>query len=104
MPEHDHFEALLRRRLSELEARLHEVEAELDEPPDPDFEDRATEREGDEVLESLGAAGLSEIAMINAALERIARGEYGVCVECGERVSDERLEAVPHTPRCRNCA
>jgi RNA polymerase-binding transcription factor DksA len=97
-------EARLRARLSELEERLNEVEQELDQPANADFEERASEREGDEVLESLGNAGLLEIRMIQAALKRLAEGEYGVCVNCGDDIPDERLDAVPHAPRCANCA
>ena len=99
-----HYESLLRSRLSELNARLSGVEAELDQPSDADVEERATEREGDEVLESLGNAGLSEIRMIQAALERVADGTYGECVACGEPISEARLNAVPHAARCKNCA
>ncbi len=98
------YEKRLRARLRELDKRLTRVEDQLDEPVDPDSEERATEREGDEVLESLGSAGLAEIRMIQAALDRIADGTYGVCVACGENISEERLDAVPHAPRCRNCA
>jgi len=94
----------LTRRLAELEGRLHEIEDELDEPMPADFEERATEREGDEVLESLGNAGLIEIRQINAALARIEAGTYGECEVCGKEISDERLEAVPHTNVCRKCA
>jgi RNA polymerase-binding transcription factor DksA len=98
------FEARLRNRLGELTARLSEVEAELDQPADADVEERATEREGDEVLEGLGNAGLLEIRMIQAALGRIADGTFGECVACGEPISEERLNAVPHAARCKRCA
>lgn len=99
-----HYKKRLIARMAELGGRLDEIEEHLDEPVDKDFEERATEREGDEVLESLGQAGLQEIAMIKAALDRIKAGEYGICVNCGEEISEERLDAVPHAPRCRNCA
>ena len=98
------FEKRLNDRLNELNARLSEIEADLDQPQSPDAEERATEREGDEVLENLGITGLDEIRMIQAALSRIKDGTFGVCVACGEPVSNERLEVLPHTPRCRNCA
>jgi RNA polymerase-binding transcription factor DksA len=96
--------ARLEKRLRELESRLDTIEHDLDEPVAKDFEERATEREGDEVLEGLGASGLAEIRMIRAALGRIEDGVYGDCVACGEPISDERLDAVPHAARCRNCA
>jgi RNA polymerase-binding transcription factor DksA len=97
-------ETRLRRRLRELEARLNEVEEELEKPANADFEERASEREGDEVLEGLGNAGMLEIRMIQAALARLEEGEYGVCVNCGEDIPIERLNAVPHAPRCTTCA
>lgn len=99
-----HFESRLRNRLDELNARLSGVETELDQPAAADSGERATEREGDEVLESLGAVGLSEIRMIQAALGRIADGSFGDCVACGEEISEARLDAVPHAARCKNCA
>ena len=40
---------------------------------------------------------------IEAALERIDRGEYGLCVECGDAISEKRLEAVPAVELCINC-
>ena len=98
------FEDRLNSRLRDLNARLSGVEAELDQPVDADSEERATEREGDEVLESLGNAGLLEIKMIQAALGRIADGTFGKCVACGEPISEERLNAVPHAARCKRCA
>jgi hypothetical protein len=58
------YEKQLTDRLAELQARLNEVEAELDQPADPDSAESAIEREDDEVLEGLGAAGLSEIRQI----------------------------------------
>lgn len=99
-----HYEQRLRDRMRELDKRLSEVETELDQPAPADSEDRASEREGDEVLEGLGNAGLAEIRMIEAALDRIRDGTFGECVTCGEPISEERLEAVPHAARCRKCA
>lgn len=40
---------------------------------------------------------------IEAALERIEHGEYGQCMECGELISEKRLEAVPAAELCINC-
>ena len=96
--------ARLERRLHELEHRLDDIEHDLDAPAPADFEERATEREGDEVLEELGSTGLSEIRMIKAALDRIEEGTYGECAACGEWIAAERLDAVPHASRCRGCA
>lgn len=96
-------EQLLARR-DELRARLVKIDAELDQPHSPMFAEAALEREGDEALEDLGVAGQQELRMIDAALDRMDKGEYGFCVECGERISEERLDVLPATPKCRTCA
>ena len=98
------YEKQLADRLRELNERLGEIEEDLDQPADPDVEERATEREGDEVLEKLGNTGLAEIRMIQSALARIKDGTFGLCVACGEPISKERLELLPHAPRCKHCA
>lgn len=99
-----HRRQVLEDRLKELNWKLVEIEDALDDTPNPDAEERAVEREGDEVLEGIGAAGQVEIRMINAALLRMEAGEYGICTTCGEPISDERLDLLPETPFCRNCA
>lgn len=96
--------ARLRRRLAELERRVDDIEHELDEPMPQDWGDRASERDGDEVLESLGAAGVVEIRQIKAALTRAQEGEYGYCVKCGARINENRLKIVPHAALCQSCA
>lgn len=97
-------ETSLRERLAELDARLHGIDAELDSHQSSDWEELAVEREEDEVLEGMGQSGLAEIEGIRAALERIKDGSYGFCVKCGAEISDERLDVLPATPFCRNCA
>ena len=37
-----------------------------------------------------------KMAEINAALDRIELGTYGVCAETGQKIQKERLEAIPH--------
>jgi DnaK suppressor protein len=40
---------------------------------------------------------------IDEALRRIYKNEYGVCQSCGDAISKERLEAVPHARLCIKC-
>jgi DnaK suppressor protein len=40
---------------------------------------------------------------LRAALNRVAEGAYGVCVDCEEPIAPKRLAAVPWTPRCLSC-
>lgn len=91
-------------RLKELDSRLHSIETALEQTPSKDWDEAAIEREGDEVLEHLGQAGQDEIRRIQAALQRMRLGEYGDCVRCGEPISEERLDILPATPLCRDCA
>ena len=95
---------VLLRRLRDLGVRLEGIEAELVSHADPDWEEMAQERETDEVLEGLGAAGAREAAQIRAALDRIEAGTWGVCTRCGEPIAPERLKALPAAPLCRDCA
>ena len=94
----------LEQRLQDLNSRLQRIGDELEQPVSDDFSEQATEREDEEVLEELGTAGEEEIRMIDAALERIEDGTYGVCANCGEPISEARLDILPQTPFCRNCA
>lgn len=94
----------LLKRLGELDSRLHGIEEELDAHQSKDWGELAVEREEDEVLEGIGSSGLAEVRQIRAALARIDEGSYGFCVRCGEEISEDRLNVVPATPFCRNCA
>src|SRR5580658_5604391 len=40
---------------------------------------------------------------LRAALNRVAEGTYGVCIDCEEPIAPKRLGAVPWTPRCLSC-
>jgi DnaK suppressor protein len=40
---------------------------------------------------------------IEAALAKIEKGTYGICERCGEPISPERLEAIPHARLCVRC-
>src|SRR6266481_2235049 len=41
---------------------------------------------------------------IEAALERIASGLYGLCEECGVKIPKARLNAIPYAALCVKCA
>jgi RNA polymerase-binding transcription factor DksA len=41
---------------------------------------------------------------VGAALDHIRQGTYGKCQECGQQISRSRLEALPYTPYCIECA
>lgn len=96
--------AQLEARKAELADRMANVDRELDSHTEKDWEEAATQNEDDEVLETLGLSAQAEIVRIDAALGRIASGDYGICAKCGADIAPERLDVVPYTPFCRNCA
>ncbi len=98
------YRSILEARLAELKERLQEIDETLDSHQSRDWEELATEREGDEGLEGMGVSGKAEIAKIKAALVRMDENEFGFCVSCGDEISEERLDVVPYTPFCRSCA
>lgn len=44
------------------------------------------------------------LAAVEQALERMDTGAYGVCMICGKKIPEARLEARPLAVRCVNCA
>jgi RNA polymerase-binding transcription factor DksA len=46
----------------------------------------------------------NELQAVEAALARIEDGTYGICANCGNEISAERLEVVPEAVVCAKCA
>jgi len=44
------------------------------------------------------------LEQVEAALERIEAGTYGACQQCGRTIGAQRLQAVPYTTDCIDCA
>jgi len=45
-----------------------------------------------------------ELAKTEHALEKIKKGTYGLCDNCGKSIPPERLEALPQANLCMECA
>lgn len=45
----------------------------------------------------------SVLREVHAALDRIAEGTYGACLQCEEEISQKRLKAVPWATLCIAC-
>ncbi|WP_291933646.1 TraR/DksA C4-type zinc finger protein [Limnohabitans sp.] len=45
----------------------------------------------------------AELGDIDAALERIRAGTYGICTDCGVNIAPSRLNAYPTAKRCIDC-
>ncbi len=69
-----------------------------------DLIDFAAETTQDEIQTSLILNHLKpQVNQIQAALERLARQEYGFCRDCGDFIGLPRLRALPFAQRCTPC-
>lgn len=104
MKKYDAIRRKLEKKLDQLVNRAHEIDADLSETPNEDWEERAVQAEGDEVMLSMGSVTLKEIDEIKHALHQIEQGTYGTCVRCGVQIPHERLELLPYATTCTKCA
>ncbi len=56
------------------------------------------------MAEAAERARKRDLARIDMAERRLAEGEYGYCLDCGEPIPDRRLEIDPMAERCVACA
>ncbi len=92
---------------SEIVERLRRVENHLrhsDKPLDDDFAEQAIERANDQVLEVLDENMRNEVIQIDHAIDLMEQGKYGICEFCQNTINEKRLEALPYTTVCINCA
>ena len=102
--------SLIDRRRDALLAELREDAARAREQPYAEHAGQAPDT-GDESVATLIAdleqadvtRDLGEFRGLESARERIARGEYGTCIECGGDIGFERLKATPSALRCIDC-
>lgn len=52
---------------------------------------------------SIQRTEIDELHLIENALTRIDKSEYGVCIDCGEPIAEKRLENFPYAARCIVC-
>ncbi len=76
----------------------------LRENDDVDLEDHAQTAQASEVIARLDSKDSRELAEIDAAMGRLAEGQYGICAECDEPIPHGRLEALPEARTCASCA
>jgi DnaK suppressor protein len=99
------FEKVLRSRLAELKNHVDQWRRELVIKDDVDDElTQASRSSNREFVIATIEREVRNISEIEQALQRIAKKEYGVCVTCEKTIPDNRLEAMPWTRRCVDCA
>jgi DnaK suppressor protein len=87
------------RKLSELTNESKEMETNVAQ----DVVDKAETSYTKEFLLSLSHADREQLLLIDEALKRLRREEFGVCQLCHQEIGRKRLEAVPWTPYCIDC-
>ena len=68
-----------------------------------DVVDVATDDVDRKMLEALGAKDVNKLKLIDSALSRIEQNKYGLCIKCGKKIPQERLEAIPSALLCVEC-
>jgi DnaK suppressor protein len=91
--------AALRRDFGGIVAASRDSNA--DDEHDPEGHTIAFERSQ---VDALIRQAERRLAEVDAALERLAEGRYGVCERCGRPVAAGRLEARPTARTCVACA
>jgi RNA polymerase-binding transcription factor DksA len=108
MPEHDRqrVESRLDERMREIEQRREELrrngEGLTEELADYDQHpaDQGTETFEQELDETTLMILDEEERRVTEARQALAKGRYGICVDCGKEIPAARLEAIPETVRC----
>ena len=102
---HSAFERYLRSKREELTAQQADLRQEMvaDRVPDDSY-GLASQT----LLEDITVDTLERehelLGEIEAALERLEEGEFGICQGCGEHIPQRRLEALPWARYCVSCA
>jgi DnaK suppressor protein len=84
-------------------ARTEEEGRAADEDPTVDLADKAANSYTKEFLFGMTNADRSMLALIDEALKRIQKNEFGQCANCQEEMLPKRLEAVPWAKHCIAC-
>lgn len=69
----------------------------------PDPNDRATVESGRSFELRIRDRERKLLSKIEAALNRVDEGEFGICEDCGEEIGIKRLQARPVTTLCIDC-
>lgn len=111
---HPQLEQLTRKLKTDYQVRLREVRDELENSGNQHRIDLLNREPGDAGDESMANAladfnltildrHIDGMRDIEAALQRIRSGEYGVCIDCGNDIGFTRLQAYPTAKRCIVC-
>ncbi len=87
------FESYRGRLLAEIASKLRETRDETRDENTGDMLDRGERFHEEDLQYTLLGMKTETIQRIDEALERLAEGEYGLCADCGDEISEPRLAA-----------
>lgn len=96
--------ARLTQHKAELQKRVTTIHEHARDPLEQDSAEQAAQLGNVAVVAALESEAVQQIAEIDAALQRLEAGTYGVCVSCGEPIGDGRLNVRPAATQCLDCA
>lgn len=68
-----------------------------------DSSDLASDEGAYRKMEALNAMDAQKLKAIENALKRINEGKYGYCLQCGKKIPEGRLRAIPSAVLCVEC-
>ncbi|MGI6432973.1 MAG: TraR/DksA family transcriptional regulator [Sphaerochaetaceae bacterium] len=68
-----------------------------------DIGDIAADDIASKKMEALNQHAANRLKSVEAALTRLKNGRYGVCLQCGALIPEERLRAIPSAVLCVKC-
>lgn len=107
----DKLKAEMRQKLEDLKAEVltsliaenNDFKAAVEDIAVKDLADVASNDIDAWTLEAVGAKDKLRLQRIEAAFVRIENGRFGVCANCGTKIGNERLSAIPYVVMCIDC-
>ena len=56
-----------------------------------------------QLMMGLGEKEFEKLRLVEEAIEKLDEGQYGICLECEELISEERLTVIPFASHCVDC-
>lgn len=94
----------LEERRRELEEKL-SMQAEKKNAPDQslDMGDQVQSLSMEVLANALQGTEIDEYNQVLLALQKIQEGAYGICIDCGQQISEKRLKSYINASRCLVC-
>ena len=68
-----------------------------------DIADDAVQSYDRQLIMGLGEKESRKLQLVEEAIEKLDGGQYGICLECEELISEERLTVIPFASHCVDC-